>query len=116
MEDKNNLGVTDPAVFALDNLKFSENSAASFKLRRMMENAVGEDKCTLCKAAEALEKADEKEKSSWSNGFTMFMLGMIPMLFGGTETHDPKALKNLFDALSKAMDSEESKEENAAHG
>lgn len=46
-------------------------------LRLMMEKAEGEDKCTLCKAAEALEKSN----SNWSTWPSLMML----MLMFGTD-------------------------------
>lgn len=47
------------------NPPMTENEYLAMTLRLMMDKANGEDKCNLCKAAEALEKERPSNNFSW---------------------------------------------------
>lgn len=62
----------------------SERETAAFKLRQMMEQAERDKKCTLCKAAEMLEKQPVSSGFDWA--FPLFVL--LFSGFGGNTSSD----------------------------
>lgn len=104
MNEKITDGLPDSAIAAIpQGTVASENEAAALQLRLMMKNAEGEDKCTLCKAAEALENSTPKANQNWALSPIMLAL-TFSLLDGNKPDAELKTMKSMLDAMSKAID------------
>lgn len=80
--------------------EISPASQAAMQLRLMMDKVEGEDKCTLCKAAEELEKLPTNQSTGWS--FLWLSLIMLLMCDGfGGKGVDIEALNAYMDVIKK---------------
>ena len=52
----------------------SPASQIAMQLRLMMGKAEGEDKCTLCKAVEALEKPSINQQNNWNSSWMLLLI------------------------------------------
>lgn len=84
----------------------TEAETAALKIRLMMKNAEGEDKCTLCKAAEALEKRPVSSGLDWAWPVLM-MLMIMPFGSGGSASAEP-FMRAYLDTLDKERKEKES--------
>lgn len=87
----------------------SAASQAAMKLRLMMDKVEGEDKCTLCKAAEELEKLSLNQSSGWFGSSWMLVIMLLMLSSGpvGDNAFDVDALKAYTDVIQKkAMESD----------
>lgn len=77
-------------------LKASPKETLAMQLRLMMKEAEGDDKCTLCKAAEELSKPENQGFNSY---FSLLML-MLLSPWGG-DVMDTDGMKAYMDAVEK---------------
>lgn len=75
------------------------------QLRLMMDKAEGEDKCTLCRAAEALEKSN----GSWSSSFSWIALLMLLFGSGFGSTQNDSMMQAYLEALKKCNENSDDK-------
>lgn len=82
-------------------VNISSASQAAMKLRLMMDKVEGEDKCTLCKAAEELEKMTLNQSNGWDSMWFYLIMMLIFSGFGEKQTIDPDALSAYMDVIKK---------------
>lgn len=87
-------------------------SKAAMNLRLMMDKVEGEDKCTLCKAAEELEKLTLDQSNKWSSMWLPMIMMLIFGGFGGDQTLDPEVLTAYIDVIKEKAQSQDSKLQN----
>lgn len=87
-------------------------SQAAVQLRLMMDKVEGEDKCTLCKAIEELEKASHNQSSNWN--FPWFIMIMFLMYdgFGCDKGIDMEGLNAYMDVIKKKAEGSDLKLQN----
>lgn len=108
METKNKLNENDSsnknALYVVSNVKGkgpTEKEILIMKLRSIMNNSSGDNKCTICKAVNELEKTDS---TGWDG---IWMLILLFLIFGGFGNKSEGGLFNdetLLKALTKAID------------
>lgn len=74
--------------------------AYAMQLRLMMDKVEGEDKCTLCKAAEELEKLSTNQSTGWSFSWLSLIMFLMCDGFGGKGV-DMEALNAYMDVIKK---------------
>ena len=89
----------------------SAASQMAMELRLMMERTEGKDKCTLCKAAEELEKSSLSKASDLGSSCWP-LLAMLMLGFGGYQAFDVDALKAYMDVIKEKAQSLDSKLQN----
>lgn len=93
-------------------LPLSYASQAAAQLRLMMDKVEGEDKCTLCKAAEELEKASNNQLSSWNFPWLAMIMLLMCDGFSGGKNIDIEALNAYMDVIKKKFEDPDSKLQN----
>lgn len=87
-------------------------SKMAMELRLMMDRVDGEDKCTLCKAAEELEKTTLNQSNSWDSMWFYCIMLLIFSGFGDKQTIDPDALSAYMDVIKKKSQESDCKLQN----
>lgn len=90
----------------------SSASQAAMQLRLMMDKVEGEDKCTLCKAAEELEKMALNQSNSWSSSWMLVLMLLMFDGFGNNKAYDLEALDAYMDVIKKKSQESDCKLQN----
>lgn len=90
----------------------SPASKMAAELRLMMDKAEGEDKCTLCKAAEELEKMSLNQTSNWGSSWSFLLMMLIFSGFGGAQAFDMDALMAYSEVIKKKAQESDCKLQN----
>lgn len=92
--------------------EISSTSQAAMKLRLMMDKVEGEDRCTLCKAAEELEKMTLNQSNGWNSTWFYLVMMLIFSGFGEGKTLDSDALAAYMDVIKKKSQESDCKLQN----
>lgn len=92
--------------------EMSSASQAAMQLRLMMDKVDGEDKCTLCKAAEELEKMSTNQSTGWSFPWLSLIMLLMCDGFGAGKGIDMEALNAYMDVIKKKAQESDCKLQN----
>lgn len=117
MENENKTNEKDSsnknALYVVSNIKGkgpTEKEILMMKLRSIMNNSSGDDKCTICNAVKELEKTDS---TGWDNGLMFILMFLFFFGFGNNSSGSLFNDETFLKAFTKAMDeTRESKEGN----